>query len=98
MDTGNDKIAMLRSFQRSIAGDARISPAHISVYLAIFLLYDRQGTQPVMASKKTIAGAAKISETTYHRCMQQLQEYGYIQYVPSFDPKKMSKIYISPLC
>lgn len=75
--------------------DPRISPAHISLFLAILYHFQLQGSAAVEISKKEITQMAKISETTYHRCIHQLHAYGYIRYMPSFDPKKKSVVFLS---
>lgn len=90
----NETGVILKRFQQGITNDPRICPAHISLFLAILQFHEQQG-KPISASKKQIVVAAKISETTYHRCIHQLHEYGYIRYMPSFDPKQASSIYIS---
>ncbi|TXJ29891.1 MAG: hypothetical protein E6Q24_01380 [Chitinophagaceae bacterium] len=86
---------ILHYFIISATEDSRISPAHISLFLAILLNYQDRGALPIEVSKKEIIKKAKISETTYHRCMRQLHAYGYIHYQPSFDPIKSNLVYIN---
>ncbi|MBN8856262.1 MAG: hypothetical protein BGO55_08865 [Sphingobacteriales bacterium 50-39] len=68
--------------------DFRINAIHIALYLALFQLwYKNNGRDPVSFSKQELMKAAKINgRATYHRCIRELHEYGYISYVPSHHP------------
>lgn len=39
-------------------------------------------------------GLAKISVATYTKCMHQLHTYGYVTYLPSYNPITGSTIYL----
>ncbi|WP_276484728.1 hypothetical protein [Paraflavitalea pollutisoli] len=92
MDIGKNILSVLDGFLLAIRQDARISPAHISLYLSILQYCKGQGSMLVRVRREQLAWQAKISTTTYHRCINQLHEYGYIHYLPSFDPKKASEV------
>jgi len=81
-------IAMeLSAFLRVAQSDARLSCAHISLYFVLYeqwLLNERQS--PFSISRKKIMGPAKISIATYHKCIGDLNRYGYITYLPSYHP------------
>ncbi len=40
---------------------------------------------------------AKIERTTYHKCMKELEAYGYIEYVRSYSPVLGSLVYLKEL-
>ena len=35
------------------------------------------------------------SIATYHKCIKQLKEFGYLEYFPSYDPSLGSQIYLN---
>ena len=40
-------------------------------------------------------GLSKVgSKTTYHKCMKELQQYGYLQYDPSYHPLRGSWVFL----
>ena len=44
-------------------------------------------------TRKEILSAGKVkSKATYHKCMKELHEYGYIKYDPTYNPFKGSVI------
>lgn len=88
----------LSLFYEAIKGDHRIGPTHISLYMAIFQLYNLTSfSNPVMITRAKIMEQAKISGlATYHKCIRELHEYGYIQYVPSYNPSISSQVFLFP--
>lgn len=83
-----ERVVALTAFYKAILNDVRISPAHISLYMALFQLWKINNFQsPVIASSKEIMPMAKIdSRATYHKCMNDLVDNGYIRYIPSCNP------------
>jgi len=91
----------LAAFFFSIRDDSRISPVHISLFMAIIQFWkDNDYKSPVSVFGHELMNLAKISGVaTYHKSIQQLEEYGYIKYEPSFDRFVGSSIYIiQPRC
>jgi hypothetical protein len=86
----------LSDFMSAVTEDPRMGPTHISLFLAILCFYKRQEFQsPISAYSRELMKQAKISSCgTYHRCIQELHKYGFIQYVPSFNPVLGSLIYV----
>jgi hypothetical protein len=77
----------LTEFYETIADDGRISATHISLYIALLQQWNlNDGKNPIIINRKTIMNTAKISRRTYNKRINELQEYGYIQYVPSSNP------------
>ncbi len=88
------RINELTIFYTAIREDCRIGISHICVYMALFQLYNLNHFQnPVEITRSMVMELAKISGlATYHKCMADLQEWGYIQYVASHDHRVMSTI------
>lgn len=95
MNGKENMVSILDRFLKLVKTDPRISPAHISLYISILQSYVAQGDLQVQVQRDLIIEQAKISASTYHRCINQLHDYGYIDYTPSFDPKKVSTATIS---
>lgn len=76
--------------------DPRIGPSHISLFVSILVAYHSQGYAiPISVFSRDLMKQAKISATgTYHKCMRDLKDYGYIKYTPSYNPVLGSLIYI----
>lgn len=85
----------LSLFYKAILSDARISTTHISLYAALYQLWNwNRCKMPIRFKRKEIMELAKISSSaTYHKCLQQLIEYGFIVYYPSSDPVQKSEVY-----
>ena len=74
-------------FYRKVVTDNRISPTHISLYLA--LLHEARHTLaiPFYLNRTIVMQKAKISSpVTLNRCLKELHLYGYIDYRPSYTP------------
>jgi len=87
----NDGHRLSRLIKKS-EGDNRMTPVHMSVILALFCCWEENGWQsPIRVSRKILMKLARIHSTsTYHKCVQELTAFGYIDYKPSFDPLKGS--------
>ncbi len=86
----------LADFFAAIANDGRISITHIGIYAALLQFHAESGyANPIEAYSYEIMPIAKISApTTYHKCIRELSEYGYIRYAPCFKRNQRSKIYL----
>ena len=87
-------IRHLTSFYDRIQEDNRLNPTHISLYLALFQFWNLNHFQnPISISRNEMMRLSKISAFgTYHKCIKDLQEFGYIEYLPSFNPYKGSLV------
>ena len=76
--------------------DQRLSVSHFSIYMALILLCQRNKLKnPFPVSRKAVMELAHVhSIVTYHKCISQLEEYGYIRYNPSYSYYKRSTIYL----
>jgi hypothetical protein len=79
-----------------VGEDHRIGPTHISLFLAILYFYRKQEyAMPIYVYRKELMKQAKISAFgTYHKAMRELKIYGYIGYVPSYNPVLGSLVYL----
>jgi hypothetical protein len=81
------QLPVLTSFFATATKDNRISTLHICVYMALFQCWHINDFQnPVRVTRKQIMRIAKVRRTTYHKCMNDLQAFGYIEYMPSYHP------------
>ncbi|MDY7396780.1 hypothetical protein UMM65_16145 [Aureibaculum sp. 2210JD6-5] len=74
--------------------DSRLNPTHISLYVALFQLWNNYHF-PVefYINREEAMKLSKIgSKTTYHRCIKELHHWKYLLYEPSHNPFKGSRI------
>lgn len=86
----------LYHFMKLVREDPRIGPSHISLFMAILVACRVQDYKmPVSVYSRDLMKQAKISAGgTYHRCMRDLKEAGYIHYIPSYNPVLGSLVYV----
>jgi replication initiation and membrane attachment protein DnaB len=91
-----DQLKELTNFYSAIKNDNRIGTTHISLYMALFQFYNLNRLEnPIHITRTAVMEVAKISGlATYHKCMRDLVEYGYIQYEPSYNPSISSLVYL----
>lgn len=82
-------------FER-MAFDDRLNPSHISMYTALFQMWNISRFQnPFLIIRSEIMQLSKVqSKSTYHRCIRELDSFGYIQYIPSKNASTGSRIKI----
>ncbi|WP_413998143.1 hypothetical protein ACMDB5_10120 [Flavobacterium sp. W1B] len=90
-----ESLKPLSEFFSAIEKDYRISITHIGIYAALLQYRTDKGfTNPIQVFSYEIMHIAKISAAaTYHKCVRELNEYGYIRYEPSFKRNQGSRIY-----
>ena len=72
-------------FYAQYRDDHRIGPLHISLFIALVVEAGLLIEFSFVVRREALMACAKIqSRVTYHRCMRQLQSYGYIIYRPSY--------------
>jgi len=84
----------LDRFLARARNDHRLLPSHISLFVAIFY-HSRADTPDAsfhVSRNQLMKFSAIRSKTTYHKCVQDLTSYGYIEYESSYHPKLASKI------
>ena len=89
-------IKLLAGFFDKVADDDRLNPTHVSMYMAIFQFWNINHFQnPISISRGQVMRVSKISSNgTYHKCIKDLSEYGYLEYFPSFNPYKGSLVHL----
>jgi hypothetical protein len=87
-------IRHLTSFYEKLKTDDRFTPAHVSLYLALFQCWNMNHFEnPISANRAQVLRLCKIgSGHTYYKALKDLCNWGYIQYDPSFSPVKGSLI------
>lgn len=80
-------------FLRKAGMDSRLHPSHISLFMVI-VYFSTEGPEGVFrVSRKKLMAYSRISSiVTYHKCMKELHDYGYVLYKPSFDPCRGSAV------
>ncbi len=79
--------------------DQRVNAFHLAVYAALLHLWYKGGLQsPLSITRREVMALAKIrANQTYHKFINDLQAFGYIQYVPSYHPALGSMVYFQTL-
>ena len=74
--------------------DGRLNPTHISLYVALFQLWNNYHfPNEFYINREEAMRFSKIgSKTTYHRCIKELHHWKYLLYEPSHNPFKGSRI------
>ena len=85
-------IKHLTGFFEKVGADYELNATHISLYMAIFQLWNQNRFQnPISISRDELMRISKIASTaTYHKCVKDLTEREYVIYKPSFNPFKGS--------
>ena len=89
---------IIRFFERVVEDD-RLYPSHISMYVALFQLWSSNHFQnSFRISREEVMKLSKLkSIATYHKCIKELCDAGFIIYLPSYDSYKGSLIEIIDL-
>lgn len=87
-------IKHLTGFYEKVAQDNTLKPTHISLYLALFQFWNfNRFRNPINISRDELMRISKInSKATYHKCLKNLNSLGYIDYLPSYDPFRGSRV------
>jgi hypothetical protein len=87
-------IRHLRGFYERMEGDERMTPHHISLYMALFQVWNMQRFREKFdINRHDLMSLSRIgSPHTYARCMKQLTDWGYIEYSSSSNRFSVSKV------
>lgn len=87
-------IRHLSGFFARVAGEDRLNPTHISLYMGLFQYWNlNRFVNPISISRSDMMGVSKIcSKATYHKVMKDLHELGFIKYEPSYNPFRGSAV------
>jgi len=80
---------------RRMGTDHRLLATHVSLFTALFVCWQRSGfSNPFAVTRKTLMTFSKIASiATYHKCIRELDGYGYIRYQSSYHPTNGSLVY-----
>lgn len=82
-------------FFEAIKNDGRISITHIGLYASLIEYWQSNGCQnPIKVFCHQMIDIAKISHVTYRKCINELNDYGYLKYVRSCKRTKASEIHL----
>lgn len=75
--------------------DSRILATHVSMFTALFVCWQHCGfTSPFAVTRKKLMAYSRIASiATYHKCIRELDSFGYIRYQPSYHPTMGSLVY-----
>jgi hypothetical protein len=87
-------IKHLKGFYERVEDDEKITPHHISLYMALFQFWNNARFRSQFdINRQELMGMSRIgSPHTYARCMKQLNDWGYIEYSASSNRYSVSKV------
>ncbi len=87
-------IKQLNAAFQLIVDDSRLNPTHVSLYMALFQLWNITRFSKVFyINRQEVMQLSKIgSKSTYHRCLTDLTNWKYIEYLPSHNMYKGSEV------
>jgi hypothetical protein len=89
-------IKHLTGFFDRVVQDHTLNPTHISLYISIFQFWNLSRFQnPISITRDEVMRISKIcSKATYHKCMREMHEKGYLKYEPSYNPFRGSMVHL----
>jgi hypothetical protein len=90
-------ILLMSLFYELVVADNRLSAFHVSMYLGLFQLWNKNRfSNPIEITRKELMLLSRIGSThTYYKTLKDLNQWGYIKYIPSKSPLKNSYIHLS---
>jgi hypothetical protein len=84
----NNQVVAYTKLIRRMGKDQRLMATHISLFTALFVQWQRNDfISPFPVTRKELMGYSRIASiATYHKCIRELDKYGYIIYHPSYHP------------
>ncbi len=78
-----------------MSSDRRIMSTHVSLFAALFVCWQHGGfNNPFAVTRRKLMAHSRIASiATYHKCIRELDAFGYIHYKPSYHPKMGSLVY-----
>ena len=82
---------------RHMAADSRMLATHVSLFTALFVCWQRSDFHnPFQVNRRELMSLSKIASiATYHKCMKELNAFGYLSYHPSYHPKNGSLVLLA---
>ncbi len=87
-------ILQLTAAIEKISMETEFNPSHVSLYLALFHHWNtHRFINPISINRSEMMNVSKIgSKSTYHKCLKELHEKGFLIYHPSNNPLRGSVI------
>lgn len=87
-------ITHLNHFFLKLSKDDRLNTTHVSMYMALFNFWNQaRFSSDFFINRNEVMTLSRIgSKGTYHKCIKDLSEWKYINYMPSKNPNIGSKI------
>lgn len=87
-------IKLLIAAQQKIIEDDRLNATHVSLYFSLFQIWNSSHfAKTFFINRQELMNASKIgSKGTYHKCLKDLDAWGYLDYFPSNNSFKGSSI------
>lgn len=82
------------NFLRDLSNDSRLNVWHLALlYALVQLAYSQNETKIIHVSGSRLMAMAHIkTEPTYYKYFKQIQDFGYIKYIPSYHPGYRSTV------
>lgn len=92
-------IKHLTGFFNQIALEQSLNTTHISLYMTLFQCWNiNRFKNPININRDEMMKGSKIASTaTYHKCIKKLEDLGFLQYFPSYNPHAGTLIYMNNL-
>ena len=87
-------IIHLNSFFLKLSHDKRLNATHVSMYVVLFYQWNNaRFSDEFYINRNEIMSLSRIgSKGTYHKCINDLHEWQYLEYLPSYNPQIGSSI------
>ncbi|HCE53616.1 MAG TPA: hypothetical protein DER05_00880 [Lutibacter sp.] len=87
-------IKHLNTFFQNLSQDKRFNATHVSMYVVLFYQWNNaRFSDEFYINRNEIMSLSRIgSKGTYHKCLKDLHEWQYLEYLPSYNPQIGSSI------
>lgn len=76
--------------------DRRVNVWHLGLYMVFLYLWNQNNREnPITISRRRVMKLARFKSTaTYHKCMKDLIAFGYIDYDPTYNYYRGTKVFL----
>ena len=94
--THKEVICDFGKWAKCMGADKRTQASHVSLFTALFVFWQQAGfISPFKITRKAVMVFSKTTSiATYHKCIRELETFGYIRYQPSYHPKLGSLVWL----
>ena len=89
----------LQEFFKRVKDDRRIGPIHISLYTALLDRWLEQSCPRVVRIRpdEMMRRSRILGRSTYYQVLKELAAYGFIEYLPEYNPERKSGVRVVPI-